>query len=77
MTAALGSGSAALLDAVIARLISEDEQGPGALAAGIPRSIEGALERWDDIAEALQQAVQINMKSDIFRSRRSQTRGMG
>ena len=45
MTSALGRGSAALLDAVLERLIPEDEHGPGALAAGVPRYIEGALER--------------------------------
>ena len=45
MTGALGSAAAALLAAVLERLIPDDEHGPGALAAGVPRYIEGALER--------------------------------
>ena len=42
---ALGNAADAVLAAVLDRLIPSDAHGPGALEAGVPRYIEGALER--------------------------------
>jgi gluconate 2-dehydrogenase gamma chain len=50
VTAALGSDASAVLVAVLDRLIPDDEHGPGALAAGVPRYLEGVLERAGDTA---------------------------
>ena len=42
---ALGNDADAVLAAVLDRLIPSDVHGPGALETGVPRYIEGALER--------------------------------